>query len=174
VLDALALQTVAVDKGRIAATLPCRSWIGRVASYAKAVLAREVIALMAHGTEVRSSTLVPLLARESARGPATIRSPVRKIPPPPSARTRRRLAAGHRAQMHLSHQLRDAGGRRALRPCARLVLEAVLRASREHDGDCLRSAQSSRTASSYTWAERSPSSLRSGWRGAAERCCCLE
>jgi hypothetical protein len=50
VLDALALQTVAVDKGRTTATLPCGSWIGRVASYAEAVLVREVIALMAHGT----------------------------------------------------------------------------------------------------------------------------
>jgi hypothetical protein len=69
VLDALALQPVAVDKGRTAATLPCGSWIGRVASYAKAVLAREVIALMAHGTEVRSSTLVPLLARKAQEDP---------------------------------------------------------------------------------------------------------
>ena len=114
------------------------------------------------------------IGAESARGPATIRSPVRNIPPPPLARTRRRLAAGHRAQMHLSHQLRDAGGRRALLPRARLVLEAVLRASREHDGDCLRSAQSRRTTSSYAWGERPPSSLRSGWRGTAERCCYLE
>ena len=40
-----------------------------MASYAEAVVAREVIILMAHGTEVRSSAFVPSLARKAQEDP---------------------------------------------------------------------------------------------------------
>jgi hypothetical protein len=69
VLDALALQMTAVDEGQAAAALVCGSWMGRVVSYTEAVLAREVVVLMAGKTEIRFSTLVRSLMQKARQDP---------------------------------------------------------------------------------------------------------
>jgi hypothetical protein len=69
VLDALALQMIAVDEGQAAAALVCGSWMGRVASYTEAVLAREVVVLMAGRSEIRFSALVHSLMQKAQQDP---------------------------------------------------------------------------------------------------------
>lgn len=62
VLDAF--EMVTVDTGYAAAVLICSSWMGRAASYSEAVLAKEVVFLMGHGTD---SIVFPYLLERNAQ-----------------------------------------------------------------------------------------------------------